>query len=51
MSKPAEALGVNLLGAVIGGALENTVMLAGTVVLGILAIFLYSLSAVCLKDH
>ena len=51
VGKPAEALGVNLLGAVIGGALENTVMLAGTVVLGILAIFLYSLSAVCLKDH
>jgi hypothetical protein len=48
--KPAEALGVNLLGAVVGGTLENTVMLAGTHLLGVLAILLYGLSALCLKE-
>ena len=46
VSKPAPALGVNLLGAVIGGALENTVMVAGTPILGALAIVFYSLSAI-----
>ena len=46
VSKPAPALGVNLLGAVIGGALENTVMVAGTPILGVLAIVFYSLSAI-----
>ncbi len=47
---PSEALGVNLLGAVVGGTLENTVMLAGTTVLGALAILLYGLSAVFVKN-
>jgi len=41
----AQGLGVNLLGAVIGGALENLVMIGGTPILGILAILLYGLSA------
>jgi spermidine synthase len=43
---PAQGLGVNLLGAVVGGALENTVMIGGTLSLGIIAIVLYALSAV-----
>lgn len=47
---PSQALGVNLVGAVMGGALENTVMLAGTPILGVLAIVLYALSALCVKD-
>jgi SAM-dependent methyltransferase len=45
---PSQALGINLFGAVVGGALENTVTLAGTPVLGVLAIALYTSSAVCL---
>jgi len=44
-TRPEAALGVNLIGAVIGGILENTVMIGGTPILGILAIFLYALSA------
>ncbi|MBI1982908.1 MAG: methyltransferase domain-containing protein, partial [Acidobacteria bacterium] len=46
VADPAQALGVNLLGCVVGGTLENTVMLAGTPVLGGLAVLLYALSAV-----
>lgn len=49
VGRPSEALGVNLLGAVIGGILENTVMLAGTAILGATAILLYGLSAVCVR--
>jgi len=45
VAAPSPALGVNLLGAVVGGTLENGVMLAGTTVLGALAVFLYALSA------
>ena len=45
---PPGALGVNLLGAVIGGTLENFVMIGGTSILGILAVVLYALSAVFL---
>ncbi len=48
--RPAQALGVNLLGAVVGGTLENTVMLAGTQILGALAILLYGLSALSLTE-
>jgi hypothetical protein len=48
--RPAQALGVNLLGAVVGGTLENTVMLAGTYLLGVLAMLLYGLSALCLRE-
>jgi hypothetical protein len=44
---PAHALGVNLLGAVVGGVLENAVMIGGTPILSALAIALYGASAVC----
>ena len=47
-SKPAHGLGVNLLGAVIGGVLENLVMIGGTPILGTLAIALYGASAISL---
>ncbi len=49
VTRPAEALGVNLIGAVIGGVLENAVMIGGTQVLGVLAILLYAASAVALN--
>jgi len=45
---PAQGLGVNLIGAVIGGVLENLVMIGGTPILGVLAIALYGFSAVLL---
>lgn len=45
---PSAALGVNLLGAVVGGTLENSVMIGGTPILGALAVVLYVLSAVFL---
>jgi hypothetical protein len=45
VSDPAHALGVNLLGAVVGGILENLVMIGGTPILGVLAIVLYGSSA------
>jgi hypothetical protein len=41
----SQSLGVNLLGAVVGGILENLVMIGGTPILGVLAILLYALSA------
>jgi hypothetical protein len=41
----ASALGVNLFGAVLGGVLENSVMIGGTPILGFLAIALYVGSA------
>jgi SAM-dependent methyltransferase len=46
--EPAQALGMNLLGAVVGGALENLVMIGGTVVLGVLAIIFYAIAAASL---
>jgi len=45
VAHPAQALGINLLGAVVGGVLENFVMIGGTPILGILALLLYGLSA------
>jgi len=45
VASPAQALGVNLLGAVVGGTLENIVMVGGTQSLGVLAIALYGVSA------
>jgi hypothetical protein len=42
----AEALGINLFGAAIGGILENAVMLGGTTVLIALAAVFYALSAI-----
>jgi hypothetical protein len=49
-----QALGVNLIGAIFGGALESTVMIGGTGILGPIAILLYIGSAVPLvitKSH
>ena len=43
--RAAEALGINLFGAVVGGILENSVMVGGTPILGALAITLYLMSA------
>ena len=48
---PAHALGVNLLGAVVGGAVENVVMIGGTTVVAPLAVLLYAVSAVALVSH
>jgi SAM-dependent methyltransferase len=45
VAKPSQGLGINLLGAVVGGVLENLVMIGGTPILGILALLLYGLSA------
>jgi SAM-dependent methyltransferase len=45
VAHPAQGLGINLLGAVVGGALENLVMIGGTPILGVLAVALYGLSA------
>ena len=41
-------LGTNLFGAVVGGILENSVMVGGTPILGILAITLYLMSALAM---
>ncbi len=46
VARPSEALGINLFGAVIGGALENAVMVGGTPILGYLGILLYAFSAI-----
>ena len=46
--RPAEALGVNLFGAVLGGFLENAVMIGGTPILKALALGTYAVSAVAL---
>ena len=45
LDRPAEALGINMLGAVVGGVLENSVMIGGTQILALLALALYGLSA------
>jgi spermidine synthase len=45
VARPAEGLGFNLLGAVVGGVLENAVMIGGTPILGALAIVIYGVSA------
>jgi SAM-dependent methyltransferase len=42
VAHPEKALAVNLFGAMAGGILENTVMLGGINLLGVLAILLYS---------
>jgi hypothetical protein len=41
VASAADALGINILGAILGGVLENTVLLGGTVLLGVIAIILY----------
>jgi len=45
---PAQGLGINLFGAVVGGVLENLVMVGGTTILGVLAIIIYGLSVAAL---
>lgn len=45
-TSPEKALAMNLLGAVIGGVLENAVMIGGTVLVGILACIVYACAAV-----
>lgn len=45
VGSPGRALGINLLGAIVGGALENLVLITGTKVLGVLAIVIYLASA------
>jgi Spermine/spermidine synthase domain len=47
--QPARGLGINLLGAVVGGVLENLVMVGGTPILGMLAIALYGASAIAIE--
>jgi hypothetical protein len=49
VSGPSQALGVNLFGAVVGGTLENSVMIGGTPILGVLAVGLYALSALGIR--
>jgi SAM-dependent methyltransferase len=46
--RPAEALGVNLFGAVLGGLLENAVMIGGTPILKGLALVMYAAAAATL---
>jgi SAM-dependent methyltransferase len=46
--RPAEMLGINLLGAVLGGILENAVMIGGSPMLKSLALAMYAASAVAL---
>jgi hypothetical protein len=46
-SRPAQGLHVNLLGAAVGGVLENVVMIGGRPILGVPASVLYGFSAVC----
>jgi Spermine/spermidine synthase domain len=48
VAQPERGLGINLVGAVIGGVLENLVMVGGTPILAVLALVLYGLSAVAL---
>lgn len=43
-----KVLGVNLMGAVVGGVLENGVMIGGRATLGWLAFSIYILSAICM---
>jgi len=50
VARPAQGLGINLLGAVVGGALENLVMVGGTPILGVLAIIIYALAATPLGE-
>ncbi len=49
--RPAEVLGVNLFGAVLGGIFENAVMIGGTPILKALALGMYVASAVAAFQH
>lgn len=42
VSSPATALGMNILGALVGGVMENTVMLGGSIVVGAIAVCAYA---------
>lgn len=44
---PQNALAMNLLGAVIGGILENAVMIGGSVLVGVLACIVYACALEC----
>jgi hypothetical protein len=46
--RPAEVLGVNLFGAVLGGLLENAVMVGGAPILKALALVMYAASGIAL---
>jgi SAM-dependent methyltransferase len=48
VTSPAGTLGVNMLGAVLGGLLENLTMIGGTTVVSILALLIYVGSAITL---
>src|SRR6266404_4151238 len=48
VASPAGTLGVNMLGAVLGGLLENLTMIGGTTVISILALLIYVGSAITL---
>lgn len=48
VERPAQGLGINLLGAVAGGMLENLVMVSGTTILGLLAMSIDGVSAAAL---
>jgi len=50
VANPAHALGMNLLGAMVGGVLENAVMLGGIRLLGALAILVYGISALLMGE-
>ena len=49
VTSPARTLGVNMLGAVLGGLLENLTMIGGTTVVSILALLIYVGSAITLN--
>jgi hypothetical protein len=49
VESPSTTLGVNILGAVLGGLLENLAMIGGTPFIAILALILYAGSALMLK--
>jgi SAM-dependent methyltransferase len=43
----ATALGVNILGAIVGGMLENAVLLGGSVIVGLIACLVYAAAWAC----
>ena len=49
VQSPSHALGVNLFGAMVGGILENVVMIGGIPLLGVLALALYGACAIAAR--
>ncbi|MDO8558655.1 MAG: methyltransferase domain-containing protein [bacterium] len=49
-TRPGEALGMNLLGALVGGVAENAVMIGGTLLLGGLAAIFYIVSLLAVVE-